>query len=39
MANTNDAHECDMGDDLEITKVSCRAFGSGTWVADHIYAK
>ena len=25
MANTNDAHEFDMGDDLEITKVSRRA--------------
>ena len=33
MANTNDAHEFDMGDNLEITKVSRRASGSGTWVS------
>ena len=36
MANTNDAHEFDMGDDLEITKVSRQASGSGTWVSGTI---
>ena len=36
MTNKNDAYEFDMGDDLEITKVSRRASGSGTWVSGTI---
>ena len=36
MTNKNDAHEFDMGDDLEITNVSRRASGSGTWVSGMI---
>lgn len=36
MASKNDAHEFDMGDDLEITNVSRRASGSGTWVSGTI---
>jgi hypothetical protein len=36
MANKNDAHEFDMGDDLEITKVTRRTSGSGTWVSGTI---
>lgn len=36
MTNKNDAYEFDMGDDLEITNVSRRASGSGTWVSGTI---
>jgi hypothetical protein len=36
MANANDACEFDMGDDLEITKVSRRASGSGSWVSGTV---
>ncbi len=36
MANTNDAHNFDVGDDLAITKASRRASGSGTWVSGTI---
>jgi hypothetical protein len=33
MTNPHEAHESDLGDDLQITKVSRRASGSGTWVS------
>ena len=36
MANTNDAFEFDLGDDLQITKTSRRASGGGTWVSGTI---
>lgn len=36
MASTNDAFDFDIGDDLEITKLTRRACGAGTWAIGTI---
>ncbi|MGE0609948.1 MAG: hypothetical protein AB7O62_22855 [Pirellulales bacterium] len=36
MNATNDANEFEVGDDLEITKVTRRAAGNGTWVCGRL---
>jgi hypothetical protein len=36
MNATNDAHKIEVGDDLQITKVTRRASGGGTWVCGRL---